>query len=355
MRKGSFCDADLAPLAALTNLQELRLYETKNVTGTFAGHLVDLPHLRHLSPGKRVTDDGMACIAKLSRLLKLYMEGPFTNAGLKHVVKLKNLTTLSLGSDFVTAEGVAFVGELRQLDSLDLDTPLLTDDIIPALLRCSALEEISFTRSALSDAGLRRLRDELPNCSVEDSQRDRYEFGSPPDLEGTNDKNRKRFEHTAPFLTLLAEAGDCDLVDGTFHKIGERYGHWIDATQYSPDEQVIMLVWHSSAVIDNGGFEYLFAVEFDGDPDFHLTAEAYKTAGLLRGYEAFQEAFALFPDGTVPQDRTERNEQYKAANRSARDRLNRKLWQDRYDGTRERQLAEFIRKNAARLGDLDRT
>jgi hypothetical protein len=355
VRGGSFCDADLAPLAALTNLQELRLYETKNVTGTFASHLVGLAHLRDLSPGKQVTDDGLACIAKLSGLLKLYMEGPFTNAGLRHLVKLKNLTTLSLGSDFVTAEGVAFVGELRQLDSLDLDTPLLTDDIIPALLRCSAIEEISFTRSALSDAGLRRLRDELPNCSVEDSQRDRYEFGSPPDIEGTNEKNRKRFEHTAPFLTLLAEAGDCDLVDGTFHKIGERFGHWIDATQYSPDEQVIMLVWHSSAVIDNGGFEYLFAVEFDGDPDFHLTAEAYKTAGLLRGYEAFQQAFALFPDGTVPQDRTKRNEQYKAANRSARDRLNRKLWQDRYDGTRERQLAEFIRKNAARLGDLDPT
>jgi len=207
------------------------------------------------------------------------MEGPFTNAGLKHLVKLKNLTTLSLGSDYVTAEGVAFVAELRQLDNLDLDTPLLTDDIIPALLRCSAFEEMSFTRSALSDAGLRRLRDELPNCSVRDLQRDRYEFGSPPDLEGTNDKNRKRFEHTAPFLTLLAEAGDCDLVDGTFHKIGDRYGHWVDATQYSPEERVIMLVWHSSGIIDNGGFEYLFAGEFPGDPDYHITAEAFRRPG----------------------------------------------------------------------------
>ena len=46
-------------------------------------------------------------IAKLSGLLKLCMEGPFTNAGLKHLAKLRNLTTLSLGSEYVTAEGVA--------------------------------------------------------------------------------------------------------------------------------------------------------------------------------------------------------------------------------------------------------
>ena len=53
LSEGSFCDADLALLAALTDLEELRLYENKNITGTFALHLVGLPRLRHLSPGKR--------------------------------------------------------------------------------------------------------------------------------------------------------------------------------------------------------------------------------------------------------------------------------------------------------------
>jgi hypothetical protein len=156
-------------------------------------------------------------------------------------------------------------------------------------------------------------------------------------------------------LTLLAKACDWDLLSGTFHKIGERYNHWVDATQYSPEERVIMLVWHSSAIIDNGGFEYLFAGDLPGDPDYHITAAAYQTAGVLRGYEAFQEAIALFPGGKVPHERCERDQLYQAANRSARYRLNRKLWQDGYDGTREKKLAEFIRKNAARLGDLDAT
>ncbi len=91
-----------------------------------------------------------------------------------------------------------------------------------------------------------------------------------------------------------------------------------------------MLVWHSSGIIDNGGFEYLFVGEFPGDPDYHITAEAYKTAELWRGYEAFQEAFALFPGGKVPCDAAERLQHYQAANRSARDQLDRKLWQDGY-------------------------
>ncbi len=46
LKGGRFRDADLAPLAGLTNLQELRLYEAENVTGGFASHLVGLTQLR---------------------------------------------------------------------------------------------------------------------------------------------------------------------------------------------------------------------------------------------------------------------------------------------------------------------
>lgn len=218
------------------------------------------------------------------------------------------------------------------------------------LLGCSALEWLSFTRSGLSDARLQELRDGLPKCDVTDSQRDPHEFGPWAD---TREANRWEFDSTTPFATLLAKAGDWSLVNNTFVKIGARYDHWVDATQYSSVEKVIMLVWHSAGIIGNGGFEYLFAGEFPGDPDFHITAEAYKTAGLLRGYEAFQEAFALFPGGLVPQDRAERERLYDAANRSARTRLNRKLWQDQHDGSLQNRLAEFIRMHADQLLDLD--
>lgn len=158
-----------------------------------------------------------------------------------------------------------------------------------------------------------------------------------------------------PFQTLLTKANDFDLVDGTFVKIGARYGHWVDATQYTPEERVIMLVWHSGGIIDNGGFEYLFAGDFDGDPEFKLTAEAYQQVGLTRGYEAFQEAFSLFPEGKIPHDSEERIRQYTKVSESEREKINEKHWQDGWDRLREKKLAQYIRSRVSKLGDLDVT
>jgi hypothetical protein len=156
-----------------------------------------------------------------------------------------------------------------------------------------------------------------------------------------------------PFKTLLAEANDFDLVNSTFVKIGDRYGHWVDASRYTAEERVILLVWHSSGIIDNGGFEYLFEGDFDGDPEFRITAEAYKTVGLTRGYEAFQDAFKLFPNGKVPHDSEERIRQYKMADESVREEINCKHWKDGWEDLREKVLAKYIRDNVSLLAGLD--
>ena len=70
-------------------------------------------------------------------------------------------------------------------------------------------------------------------------------------------------------------------------------------------------------------------------------------------YEAFQEAFRLFPGEIVPHDPETRWQQYDAANRSARNAINRKLWQDDWDHLVEKKVAEFIRQHAAELLYLD--
>jgi hypothetical protein len=165
---------------------------------------------------------------------------------------------------------------------------------------------------------------------------------------------RHTFDGTTPFQILLERACEFDLIDSTFMKIGDIHDHWVDVARYSPVERVIMLVWHSGGLIHNGGFEYLFAGCFDGDPDFRITAESYKEAGLIRGYSAFHDAFQLFPHGRVPTDPHERLRQYETANRSLRDAINRKHWQDSSDGLTEQKLAQFIREHAAELGELDK-
>ncbi len=156
-----------------------------------------------------------------------------------------------------------------------------------------------------------------------------------------------------PFKSLLSEANDFDLVNGTFIRIGDRYRHWVDASKYTPAERVIMLVWHASGIIENGGFEYLFSGDFDGDPEFTITAEAFREAGLTRSYEAFQEAFKLFPNGVVPHDSEERISRYKMADEEVRERISQMVWQDGWDKLREKKLAQFIRENVSKLGDLD--
>jgi hypothetical protein len=353
LRGGSVSDADLTPLAALVNLEELSLSDCDEVHGTFCKDLTDLLHLKILDLGEQVTDEGLASIATLSDLLELFITGPFTDAGLAQLIALKNVATLAVDSDYVSAEGISVITQLPKLNCLYLDTPRLSDGAVPALLRCSLLETMTFTNSGLSQVGLQQLRDGLPRCSVQDpSQDEPLEFDTPVDH--TN-ADRPRMDTNAPFLTLLAKACDLDLVDGTFSKIGDRYKNRIDTTQYSHQEGVIMLVWHSACCIDFGGFEYLFVRTIAGDPDFRITAEAYKTAGLDRDYEAFQEAFKLFPRGTVPHDLIERYHLFQASNQSARDQINLKFRRGGFDGSREKKLAEFIRKNAARLGDLDST
>lgn len=180
-------------------------------------------------------------------------------------------------------------------------------------------------------------------------------FDQPNSSSGAKMKKAENFTYdcATPTEVLLERASDFDLVNSVFVKIGNRRGNWIDASMYSPEERVIMLVWHSSGIIDNGGFEYLFSGDFDGDPGYRLTAEAYRTVRLTRGYEAFQEAFQLFPNGQMPKDVDERMEMYELADESVRMEINRKHWQDGWDDLREEKLAEYIRANISQLGDLD--
>ncbi len=347
LRGGSFRDADLEPLAALVSLERLSLTGNDNVHGTFCKHLMGLSRLDHLNLGERVTDEGLAWISRLSRLVGLQMGGPLTDAGLRHLLAAQGLEKLSIRSEQATAEGIAVVAQLPMLQSLDLNTPRLADDVIAALLRCSALEDLTFTRSALSDDGLQQLRAGMPQCRVGDLERDTWQI----DEEDDQDADRPELDSRTPFEVLLAKARDSDLVNGTFAKIGARYGHWVDANQYTPEETVVMLVWHSGGIIGNGGIEHLFEGEFPGDPDYRITAESYRLAGIERSHKAFEAAFALFPGGVVPCDPEERIRLYEGANASAREAINRECWRD--DRARARMLAKFIRKNAAQLGDLD--
>ena len=81
---------------------------------------------------------------------------------------------------------------------------------------------------------------------------------------------------------LLAEPDNFELCNGLFTRIVEYHGDDIDASAVSEDERVVLLVWHVSGIIGNGGFRYLFEGNLKGDPHFALTAEAFRVTGCKK-------------------------------------------------------------------------
>jgi len=168
LSRGTFCDADLTSLAALTNLTRLSLCTSDNISGTFAMCLERLANLQQLSPGENVTDEGLLSISRLAALERLILEGPFSDAGLEHLNSLRQLSTLFITSDRITPKGLAVVAELPELTTLGLKITPLTDANVPVLARCKPLTSLLLIHSDLTAAGLEQLRQALPDCEIDD-------------------------------------------------------------------------------------------------------------------------------------------------------------------------------------------
>lgn len=166
VKAGHYRDNDLNPLAKLRNLEELSLSENDRITGVFCRYLAALPRLRELSPGEHVRDEGIVQIAKLPYLEKLFLEGPFTDAGLSHIRALKRLKTLYLTSQQFTTAGLAVVAELPELTDLCLDCAFSQDASVPVITRCKSLQCVTFFESSLSREGRQQLRQALPDCEI---------------------------------------------------------------------------------------------------------------------------------------------------------------------------------------------
>src|SRR5208282_3213367 len=106
--------------------------------------------------------------------------------------------------------------------------------------------------------------------------------------------------HMNPDLEkLFSTSSDFDLCDGVFMRICKQHQgeHVVVSDNYTVEERTVVLVWHVSGIIDNGGFEYLFEGEFPGDPDYRLTSQAFQPIRSERAVTAFREALSVFPKG----------------------------------------------------------
>jgi hypothetical protein len=149
---------------------------------------------------------------------------------------------------------------------------------------------------------------------------------------------------------LLKTEDDSELCDELFKRLVKRYGDDLDVSKCREEHRVVLLVWHASGIIDNGGFQYLFEGNFNGDPHFAKTAAAFRTINVRKCAEAVEEALKLFPDSKPPTDTEIRLRDYQSQSAAERWAIDKKFFSESRHIPSF--LAKYIRKNEAEFRGL---
>ena len=134
---------------------------------------------------------------------------------------------------------------------------------------------------------------------------------------------------------------DFDFIDNFFCEIAQKEE---DEGTYSLtyEQKVVLWIWHSKGLIDNGGFDNFLVWE---EASVEL-AEMFKEINLIHVAEIFEKIFMLFPEIESSSDSV-RRDQIVSSKRKEIDeeleRLNQQFYES--DELIESKLAEYIRVN----------
>ena len=171
-------DEGLKPLAQLKNLRNVKLFHPGQAfSGAGLIRLAELPKLERLTVAGSFAfnDDGMAAVAKLTRLqeFRLWHAGP-TQEGIQKLKALKNLKSLHLGQRLTykppacpSDETLAILAEMKSLESLQLDEARLTFAALKQLKQLPELKHLTLGGIDIPQADVERLRKELPRLKID--------------------------------------------------------------------------------------------------------------------------------------------------------------------------------------------
>jgi hypothetical protein len=91
------------------------------------------------------------------------------------------------------------------------------------------------------------------------------------------------------------------MVDAVFCRLAEREEQE-GSDSISDIERVVLLVWHASGIIGNGGFHYFFECALP----LPATADAYERIGVVQAASVLRRMQELFPGRHIPDDYDER-------------------------------------------------
>jgi len=81
-----------------------------------------------------------------------------------------------------------------------------------------------------------------------------------------------------------------DIIDTTFDRIMEK-GFDVNHSPFS--HKVVVMVVTAQGIIDNGGFDYFFEQEFEGNPNYQDFVNVFKEIGAVESSAAIEKAIKL--------------------------------------------------------------
>jgi hypothetical protein len=103
----------------------------------------------------------------MGQLTYLGLRGnPITDAGARHLSKLKNIEGIYLGETQVTDRTIAEIAHLSRLQKLWLHDLPITDEAINHIAMLKQLREVHIYATNISAQGARTLQKSLPRCRV---------------------------------------------------------------------------------------------------------------------------------------------------------------------------------------------
>ena len=170
-------DGGIKGLAALKGLKVLKFFHPcKEFSGAGLAALSELPALERLTVAGSLefNDDGMAAVAKLTRLkeFRTWHAGQ-TIEGVKKLKELPNLQQLTLGQRLaykppttLSDETLAVLAELKSLESLQLEEARLSKDALLQLKKLPALKKLLLEGIEIAETDVAAIRAELPKVEL---------------------------------------------------------------------------------------------------------------------------------------------------------------------------------------------
>jgi internalin A len=162
-----FGDAELAILASVPLIEDLRLRETR-ITDAGLCHLRRFSRLRVLwLRGTAITDAGVDDLRALTTLTYLDLgDTKITDAGIAALQPLQQLRGLALNHTQVTDKGVAQLKQLPNLEHLTLDFTNITDNALVHLRGMPQLKVLFVRETKVTRRGVEDLQRALPACRI---------------------------------------------------------------------------------------------------------------------------------------------------------------------------------------------